>query len=214
MSLLAPSLPAFFTDRLITQRRAPNTIAATATPSSCCCGSPQTDHADPPSKLDIAQLDAPLITAFLDHLENHRGNTIRTRNHRLAAIHSLFAYPALHHPEHAAPSNACSRSRTNGTTQEPADLPHRARSQRAARRLRPKHLDRPPRPRNARAHDPNRPADLRARHAHPPGHHARHRRQRPHLGRMPNSAFSQLCRSVRNAESPLLLIAFLLLCGI
>ena len=54
------------------------------------------------SELDIDQLDAPLIAAFLNHLEKHRGNSVRTRNHRLAAIHSLFAYMALHHPEHAA----------------------------------------------------------------------------------------------------------------
>ena len=43
-----------------------------------------------------------MIAAFLDHLEHERGNSIRTRNARLAAIHSLFAYAALRHPEHAA----------------------------------------------------------------------------------------------------------------
>lgn len=47
-------------------------------------------------------LDAPLIAAFLDHLEHSRGNTSRTRNARLAAIHSLFGYAAMTHPEHAA----------------------------------------------------------------------------------------------------------------
>lgn len=56
----------------------------------------------PPSELDISQLDAPLIAAFLNYLEKHRGNSVRTRNNRLAAIHSLFAYLALQHPEHAA----------------------------------------------------------------------------------------------------------------
>jgi site-specific recombinase XerD len=43
-----------------------------------------------------------VITAFLDHLEHDRGNSVRTRNARLAAIHSLFAFAALRHPEHAA----------------------------------------------------------------------------------------------------------------
>lgn len=38
----------------------------------------------------------------MDHLEHERGNTIRTRNARLAAIRSLFGYAALRHPEHAA----------------------------------------------------------------------------------------------------------------
>ena len=54
-----------------------------------------------PGRLDIADLDAPLIGDFLDHLERDRGNSPRTRNARLAAIHSMFGYAALHHPEHA-----------------------------------------------------------------------------------------------------------------
>jgi integrase/recombinase XerD len=49
----------------------------------------------------IAELDAPLIAAFLDHLERDRHNSATTRNNRLAAIHALFGYLALHHPEHA-----------------------------------------------------------------------------------------------------------------
>src|SRR5204862_41361 len=56
----------------------------------------------PPSRLDIADLDAPLIGAFLNQLETGRGNSTRTRNARLAAIHSLFRYAALRHPEDAA----------------------------------------------------------------------------------------------------------------
>ena len=55
-----------------------------------------------PVKLDIDHLDAPLIGAFLDHLEQNRKNGARTRNARLAAIRSLFRYEALRHPEHAA----------------------------------------------------------------------------------------------------------------
>jgi integrase/recombinase XerD len=52
--------------------------------------------------MDIADLDAMLVTAFLDHLQTERGNSVRTRNARLCAVHSLFAYAALRHPEHAA----------------------------------------------------------------------------------------------------------------
>jgi site-specific recombinase XerD len=51
--------------------------------------------------MDLGQLDAPLIAAFLDHLEHQRGNSARSRNARLAAIHSLFGFAALQHPEHA-----------------------------------------------------------------------------------------------------------------
>ncbi len=54
-----------------------------------------------PCQLDLNDLDAPLIGAFLDHLERERGNSPRTRNARLAAICSLFRYAALRHPEHA-----------------------------------------------------------------------------------------------------------------
>lgn len=53
------------------------------------------------SRLDFADLDAPLIGAFLDHLEHDRSASTRTRNARLAAIRSLFRLAALRHPEHA-----------------------------------------------------------------------------------------------------------------
>jgi site-specific recombinase XerD len=52
--------------------------------------------------LDLEDIDVPLVCAFLDHLEHDRGNSVRSRNARLAAIHSLFRYAALRHPEHAA----------------------------------------------------------------------------------------------------------------
>ena len=48
-----------------------------------------------PGQLDLSDLDAPLTGDFLDHLEADRGNSARTRNARLAAIHSLFRYAAL-----------------------------------------------------------------------------------------------------------------------
>jgi len=41
------------------------------------------------------------VAGFLDHLEHERGNSVRTRNARLAAIRSFFRYAALCHPEHA-----------------------------------------------------------------------------------------------------------------
>jgi integrase/recombinase XerD len=103
MTTLAPSMQAYFTDRLIDQRRAsPNTIAAYRHTFQLLLGFATDRTGTPPSALDIAALDAPLIAAFLDHLQRERHNTIATRNNRLAAIHSLFAYLALHHPEHAA----------------------------------------------------------------------------------------------------------------
>lgn len=103
MSPLAPTLQAFFTDRLVRERAAsPHTIAAYRDTLRLLLRFTTKQTGTPPARLDIAQLDAPLIGAFLDHLETERGNSVRTRNARLAAIHSLFAYAALRHPEHAA----------------------------------------------------------------------------------------------------------------
>jgi len=47
-----------------------------------------------------SDLGADTVSAFLDHLEDSRGNTARSRNARLAALRSLFRYAALRHPEH------------------------------------------------------------------------------------------------------------------
>jgi integrase/recombinase XerD len=102
VSALAPTLQAFFTDRLIRQRHASdNTIAAYRDTMRLLLGYAATRTGRPPSRLDMADLDAPLIAGFLDHLEIERGNGVRTRNARLAAIHSLFRFAALEHPEHA-----------------------------------------------------------------------------------------------------------------
>lgn len=103
MTALAPTLQTFFTDRLMAQRQAsPNTIAGYRDSLRLLLGYVAEQAHKKPCDLDIADLDAPMIGAFLDHLEHERGNSVRTRNHRLAAIHSLFAYAALRHPEHAA----------------------------------------------------------------------------------------------------------------
>jgi len=102
MTALAPPLQAFFTDRLIGQRAASaNTIAAYTLTLRLLLGFAAKRVGTTPSRLDIADLDAPLVAAFLDHLERERHNSAATRNSRLAAIHSLFGYLALHHPEHA-----------------------------------------------------------------------------------------------------------------
>jgi integrase/recombinase XerD len=103
MSLLAPTLEAFFTERLITQRHAsPRTVAAYRDTMRLLLGFAQHQTGKPPCALDFADLDAPLVGAFLQHLEHQRNNNVRTRNARLAAVHSLFRYAALGHPEHAA----------------------------------------------------------------------------------------------------------------
>jgi integrase/recombinase XerD len=102
MSALAPTLQAFFTDRLIRQRDASgHTIAAYRDTWRLLLAYASKRVGITPARLDLADLDAPLIAAFLEYLEHQRGNSVRTRNARLAAIHSMFRFAALDHPEHA-----------------------------------------------------------------------------------------------------------------
>lgn len=102
MSALAPTLQAFFTERLIGQRQASaHTIASYRDTWRLLLSFASERTGSAPSNLDLAELDAPLIGAFLDHLETDRGNGPRTRNTRLAAVHSLFRFASLAHPEHA-----------------------------------------------------------------------------------------------------------------
>jgi integrase/recombinase XerD len=103
MSALAPTLQAFFTDRLTRERHAsPHTIAAYRDTMRLLLAFAEQRVHKRPSQLELDDLDATLVGAFLDHLEHERGNSARTRNARLAAIHSLFRFAALQHPEHAA----------------------------------------------------------------------------------------------------------------
>jgi len=102
MSALAPTLESFFTDRLLNQRQSSShTIAAYRDTFRLLLRYAAARKHTQPCALDIGDLDAPLVASFLEHLERDRQNSVRTRNNRLAAIHSLFGYAALRHPEHA-----------------------------------------------------------------------------------------------------------------
>lgn len=102
MTAIAPALQAFFTDRLITQRNSsPQTIAAYRDTFKLLLRFAHEQTGKQPFELDIDDLAAPLIGAFLTHLERDRGNSPRTRNARLGAIHSFYRFAALEHPEHA-----------------------------------------------------------------------------------------------------------------
>lgn len=99
----APLCQSFFAKRLIAQRRAsPRTIATYAQAFRLLVRYAQERLGTPPSKLALAQLDAPFLASFLDQLEGQRGNTARSRNARLAALRSFYHYAALEVPEHAA----------------------------------------------------------------------------------------------------------------
>jgi site-specific recombinase XerD len=103
MTLIAPTLQAFFTERLIKQRNvSPRTIASYRDTLRLLLGFVQNTTGRQPAELDWSELDEPVIAAFLSHLEHDRRNGPRTRNLRLTAIRSLYRYASLRHPEHAA----------------------------------------------------------------------------------------------------------------
>ena len=96
-------LAAFFTQRLMQQRQAsPHTIASYRDSFRLLVRYVQRELGKPPTDLALDDLDTDFLGAFLTHLETERGNDPRTRNTRLAAIRSFFAYVAVQEPHHAA----------------------------------------------------------------------------------------------------------------
>ena len=102
-STLPGLLQAFFMDRLMQQRQAsPHTVASYRDTFRLLLQYAQQRLGKAPSNLTVPELDTRLIGAFLAHLERDRRNSARSRNVRLAAIHSFFRYVALHALEHSA----------------------------------------------------------------------------------------------------------------
>jgi Phage integrase, N-terminal SAM-like domain len=102
MTLLAPTLEAFFTQHMAGHRQAsPRTIGSYHDTWRLFLGYALEKTGTSPAGLDIAAIDAGLVSGFLAHLEADRANTARTRNARLAAIRSFFKFAALRHPEQA-----------------------------------------------------------------------------------------------------------------
>ena len=100
MTELAPYISAFLRDYLPRHRRASrHTIESYATSFQLLVCFAAERHAVRPCRIGIEQLTAPLILDFLNDLEHQRGNSIGTRNVRLAAFKSFFRYL-----EHRVPS--------------------------------------------------------------------------------------------------------------
>jgi len=102
----APEFPAllqaFFTQRLITQRQAsPHTVRAYRDTFRLLLRFAATRLRREPSRLLLGDIDVALVSDFLVHLEEERGNCARSRNARLAAVHAFFRYVALADPTHA-----------------------------------------------------------------------------------------------------------------
>ena len=92
-------LESYFTDRLMGQRKAsPNTIASHRDTFRLLLKYAKQNLKKEPSTLTIEDLDVNFIGRFLEYLEKQRSNVARTRNVRLAGIHSFFKYVALGTP--------------------------------------------------------------------------------------------------------------------
>ncbi len=100
---LAPLLERFFIQRLMQERRvSPHTISSYRDTFRLFLKFAQQRLHKPPSALAFEEINAPLIGAFLDHLEKQRGVSVRSRNLRLTAIRSFFRYLAFELPTHSA----------------------------------------------------------------------------------------------------------------
>ena len=98
----ASVLTRFFTQRLIQQRHASShTVGSYRDTFRLLLTFSKTRTGKSPSNLKWQDIDAPLVSAYLDNLEDRRGITPRSRNLRLTAIRSLFKYAAFELPEHA-----------------------------------------------------------------------------------------------------------------
>lgn len=103
--MTTPSIPAaglvqaFFVDFLLNQKRAsPRTLAAYRDAFRLLLRFVHETHGVEPAALSVENLDAPIILAFLDHIEKQRANGIRSRNARLAAIRSFFRFVQMREP--------------------------------------------------------------------------------------------------------------------
>src|SRR5215469_13949240 len=93
MTAVAPHLTAFLREHLPKERRAsPHTCEAYADSFRILLGFAAHRLGIRPCRLEVEQLDAPLILAFLEHIEADRGNSARTRNARLAAVNAFFRF--------------------------------------------------------------------------------------------------------------------------
>jgi site-specific recombinase XerD len=100
---LAALLERFFTQRLMQQRQAsPHTVSSYRDTFRQFLKFTEQRLHKAPSGLNFQEIDAPLIMAFLDHLEKHQGVSIRSRNLRLTALHSFFRFAAFEAPAHSA----------------------------------------------------------------------------------------------------------------
>ncbi len=96
---LGPLLSGFFLDRLVRQQGvSPATLAAYRDTFRLLLRFLVERLRRAVATLTIDDMAPSVVLAFLDHLEQKRGNTVRTRNARLAAVHSFAKYAGRQEP--------------------------------------------------------------------------------------------------------------------
>lgn len=85
----------FFTDYLVNQRAlSPRTVTAYRDAFTLLLSFAEQKLGKPPTAISLVDISRPLLASFLDHLEQGRGNSVRSRNARLAAIRSFMKFAA------------------------------------------------------------------------------------------------------------------------
>ena len=117
---LAPLVQQFFTERLISQLGASeNTIASYRDTFLLLLDYVKSRCGRKPTDMDVSDIDADLVGSFLEHLEVERGNSVKSRNIRLAAIRSFFNHVAVNEPQILNP-RSCTIARKSCNCQQSA----------------------------------------------------------------------------------------------
>jgi integrase len=176
MSMLAPSLQAFFVTRLGTERDvSPHTVDSYRHTFRLLLTYAKQRTGKAPSELELGDLDAALVSSFLEHLEHDRGCGVGTRNTRLAAVHSFFRFASYRHPEHAATIQQVLAIPQKKTERRPRSFLTTVEMEALLAAPEPQHLERATRPHDAGARLADRTSALGADRAAMPGCRARRR---------------------------------------
>jgi integrase/recombinase XerD len=129
-STFSELLQAYFTQRLMNECNAsPHTIANYRDAFRLLISFAHRDLKKPPTALTMQDLDASFVCRFLDHLEKDRGISARSRNVRLAAIHSFFYYVALQEPALGGLAQRVLAIKNKRCTRKPVDFLTRAEAE-------------------------------------------------------------------------------------
>ena len=101
--LMGPWIKRFLLDHLIEERNlSRNTQRSYRDTLAMLMPYAATERNKPVDRLDVFDLSSDVLRGFLDHLEQSRRCSIRTRNQRLAALHTIARFIAERSPEHIA----------------------------------------------------------------------------------------------------------------